>query len=30
VKILVSWLRDFVDLTASPEDLGQALTGRGF
>src|SRR5262245_43558897 len=30
MKILVSWLRDFVDVTASPEDLGRALTGRGF
>ena len=30
VKILVSWLRDFVDVTASPEELGETLTMRGF
>ncbi len=30
MKILVSWLRDFVDVTASPEELGQTLTMRGF
>src|SRR5688572_2206970 len=30
MKILVSWLRDFVDVTASPEELGDMLTMRGF
>jgi len=30
VKIVVSWLRDFVDVTASPEELGETLTSRGF
>jgi phenylalanyl-tRNA synthetase beta chain len=30
VKILISWLRDFVDVTASPEQLGEMLTSRGF
>jgi phenylalanyl-tRNA synthetase beta chain len=30
MKILVSWLRDFVDVNVSPEELGQMLTLRGF
>ena len=30
MKILISWLRDFVDITASPEALGEALNMRGF
>jgi phenylalanyl-tRNA synthetase beta chain len=30
MKILISWLRDFVDVTASPEELGATLTARGF
>ena len=30
MKILVSWLREFVDVTASPEELGQTLSMRGF
>jgi phenylalanyl-tRNA synthetase beta chain len=30
VKILISWLRDFVDVTASAEQLGEMLTSRGF
>jgi phenylalanyl-tRNA synthetase beta chain len=30
VKILISWLRDFVDVNASPEELGEMLTLRGF
>ena len=30
MKILVSWLRDFVDVTVSPEELGETLTLRGF
>src|SRR5688500_11259447 len=30
MKVLLSWLRDFVDVTASPEDLGETLTLRGF
>jgi phenylalanyl-tRNA synthetase beta chain len=28
--MLVSWLREFVDVTASPEELGQTLSMRGF
>ncbi|HEY0284529.1 MAG TPA: phenylalanine--tRNA ligase subunit beta [Vicinamibacterales bacterium] len=27
---MVSWLRDFVDVTVSPEELGETLTLRGF
>ncbi len=27
---LISWLRDFVDVTVSPEELGETLTMRGF
>ena len=30
MKIPVSWLRDFVDVTVSPEELGQTLSMRGF
>src|SRR5215210_6278205 len=30
MKILVSWLRDFVDVNVSPEELGETLTQRGF
>jgi phenylalanyl-tRNA synthetase beta chain len=30
VKIVYSWLREFVGVTAPPEDLGQMLSLRGF
>ena len=30
MKVPVSWLRDFVDVSASPEELGEMLTSRGF
>ncbi|MSO56806.1 MAG: phenylalanine--tRNA ligase subunit beta [Acidobacteria bacterium] len=30
MKILVSWLREFVDLTAPPEELGRVLSMCGF
>jgi phenylalanyl-tRNA synthetase beta chain len=30
VKILLSWLREFVDVTAAAEDLGSMLSMRGF
>jgi phenylalanyl-tRNA synthetase beta chain len=30
VKIVVSWLRDFVDVSVSPQELGDTLTMRGF
>jgi phenylalanyl-tRNA synthetase beta chain len=30
VKILVSWLRDFVDVPASPEDIARTMSVRGF
>ncbi len=30
MKILVSWLRDFVDVTASPEDIASTMSVRGF
>jgi ERCC4-type nuclease len=30
MKVPVSWLRDFVDVPVSPEELGEALTLRGF
>ncbi|RPI54924.1 MAG: phenylalanine--tRNA ligase subunit beta, partial [Acidobacteria bacterium] len=30
MKVLVSWLRDFVDINVSPDELGQTLTMRGF
>ncbi len=29
MKVLVSWLRDFVDVTAAPEAIGETLTLRG-
>jgi phenylalanyl-tRNA synthetase beta chain len=30
VKVPISWLRDFVDVTVPAEELGEALTLRGF
>ena len=30
MKVLVSWLRDFVDVTASPEEIARTLSVRGF
>jgi len=30
MKVPISWLRDFVDVTASPEEVGEMLTARGF
>jgi phenylalanyl-tRNA synthetase beta chain len=30
VRILVSWLRDFVDATASPDDIARTMSVRGF
>ena len=30
MKILVSWLRDFVPVTASPEDIARTMSVRGF
>ena len=30
MKILYSWLRDFVDVAVSPEELGESLNMRGF
>jgi phenylalanyl-tRNA synthetase beta chain len=30
MKIVVSWLRDFVDVNVLPEALGEMLTSRGF
>jgi phenylalanyl-tRNA synthetase beta chain len=30
VKVLISWLREFVDVTVPPEELGQMLSMRGF
>jgi len=30
VKILTSWLREFVDVTAPPEEVGHLLSMRGF
>jgi phenylalanyl-tRNA synthetase beta chain len=30
VKILLSWLRDFVDVTASPEEIAKTMSVRGF
>jgi phenylalanyl-tRNA synthetase beta chain len=30
VKILVSWLREFADVTAAPEDLARTMSVRGF
>ena len=30
MKLLVSWLRDFVDVPGSPEQLAQTMSVRGF
>jgi phenylalanyl-tRNA synthetase beta chain len=30
MKVLVSWLRDFVDVTASPEHVAKTMSVRGF
>ena len=30
MRLLVSWLRDFVDVQASPEEIAQKLGLRGF
>ena len=30
MKVPVSWLRDFVDVTASPEDIAKTMSVRGF
>ena len=30
MRVLVSWLRDFVDVTASPEAIAQTMSVRGF
>ena len=30
MRLLVSWLRDFVDVTVSAEELAEALALRGF
>jgi phenylalanyl-tRNA synthetase beta chain len=30
VRVLVSWLREFVDVTVSPEELARAMSVRGF
>ena len=30
MKVVVSWLREFADIPASPEELGQTLSMRGF
>ena len=30
MKVLVSWLRDFVDVTASPEEIAKTMSVRGF
>jgi len=30
MKVLVSWMRDFVDVTASPEDIAKTMSVRGF
>ena len=30
MKVVVSWLREFVDVTAPPEELGETLSLRGF
>ena len=30
MKVLVSWLRDFVDVAASPEDIAKTMSVRGF
>jgi len=30
MRLLVSWVRDFVDVTASPEEIAEKLSMRGF
>ncbi len=30
MKVLVSWLRDFVDVTASPDEIAKTMSVRGF
>jgi hypothetical protein len=30
MKVLVSWLRDFVDVTASAEEIARTMSVRGF
>src|SRR5262245_26940002 len=30
MKVLVSWMRDFVDVTASPEEIAKTMSVRGF
>ncbi len=30
MRILVSWLRDFVDIAASPEEIAKTMSVRGF
>ena len=30
MKVLVSWLRDFVDVSASPEEIAETMSVRGF
>jgi phenylalanyl-tRNA synthetase beta chain len=30
MKVLLSWLRDFVDVTASPEEIAKTMSVRGF
>ena len=30
MKVLVSWMRDFVDVTASPEEIANTMSVRGF
>ena len=30
MRILVSWLRDFVEIPGSPEDIARTMSGRGF
>ncbi len=30
MRLLVSWVRDFVDVTASPEEIAETLALRGF
>ena len=30
MKVLLSWLRDFVDVTAAPEDIAATMSVRGF
>src|SRR5207237_1030653 len=30
MKVLVSWLRDFVDVSASPDEIAKTMSVRGF